>query len=219
MKAWFIVLALLTAPAHAQLFMEVGVGQTHFQRIKKDNYWYQEYSPYSHITQDEAWKLGVGYRVSDTLAFTASWLDLGSNSASAWGVHPDEDYYVGTGCRVCDPNHSGDLFTVNSAKGPEFAVVYGREVYLRGGLFLWHHELTARYPSVRYRGTPTYDYQLNVSNVYTESGTLYAPFLGVGLNLGPLFAEVTHYYGLGSAGGYPIAKRATVPMLGVRMEF
>ena len=201
--------------AKGQVFMELSGGQTHFQRIVKDNYWYQDKTgPYTADMTDNAFRLGIGYR-SGNLAFTASWLDLGANTMKSVAV---PDFIYDTCKAPCQHPWKADLSVLDTAKGPEFAVIYGRDLYVRSGLFLWNHEKTMRMAHVNKRGTKAYQRQL-IDHVYTESGIMFAPFIGVGAKLGPLFADVTYYKALGSAGGFPVAKAAIVPMLGFSYSF
>ena len=54
--------------------------------------------------------------------------------------------------------------------------------------------------------------------VWNHSGFLIAPFIGIGFHYKMLFVESTYYHGLGG-GGFPISKRATTTMAGLKLAF
>jgi hypothetical protein len=200
------LLFLLPGIAAAETFIELGAGTTHFQRKKLDNYWYQQDRPHTYDMTSTAWRIGIGRR-SGPWSVSVSWVDLGTNRMVSNAV-PDEHYITNVGCaKDCHENIQIDL--TGRAYGPELALRHDwKHVYLRGGLYVWLTELEAHYTSKDY-------YQPSGRGYYRETGWLAAPFVGAGLQRGSLFVDLSYYAGWGS-GGFPLAKQAFVPMLGIR---
>ena len=214
-----IWLAIIIFPIRNTLadtyFVEATGGVSQFHQYKIDGArWYQDAFPWSADLQSPAWRFGFGKKINDKWDWTLSWLEIGHNSVGpSWHV-ADEDYdAVNHQCiRNCDK--PSVLWANGSGRGPELAFRHQWETfYVRTGGFLWISNVQAL----------VNDYQGNrVVNFYQKEAYMLAPFLGVGARYRwkpvELFAEVTYYHGIGS-GGYPIAKRATVPMIGIRVNF
>lgn len=210
MKALLLsILLLFVGAVNAEPHFEFAGGKTYFQQEKKDNYWYQEMFPSRHDHDATSWRLAYVQPWAGKWSYSVGWVNLGSNSVHGFGV-PDDDYNDATNtCTKCDK--VSQLNTVSTGYGPEVGAVYdfSENVYLRTGLFVWVTTLESKINRVV---GPKWE------TTYREQGFLLAPYLGVGVNYGRLFAEVNYYYGLGG-GGYPLAKQAVAPMLGFRHSF
>ena len=215
MKSILIALLCFCGSAHAanSFYIEAAGGLTYFHQYKKDNArWYQDAYPWTAGLKSPAWRIGLGRKIDKHWDLTLSWLEIGRNSVVSLAVL-DQDYDpIAHSCiRNCDKPTR--LVVNGSGHGPEIAWrrSFGMP-YVRGGVFLWFTKLQAHYET--HDGTR--------GTFYQEPDIMIAPFLGVGARYKwkpiELFTEVTYYHGLGS-GGYPIAKRATVPMVGARFEF
>ena len=205
-----LCLSLVSSISFAEPVIEIAGGISYFHQLKYDNYWYQEPFPYTRDETGRAWRIGVRNRINDRWSWSASWLDLGRNSVVSQYV-TDADYDADSHrcLRGCDVPVTGT--TTSSARGPEFAAIYDlTPFYLRGGIFIWLTKL----------GTTVVAHEKfdNFTFTYNERGFLTAPFAGIGVRYKWAFAEITYYHGLGG-GGYPLAKRATVPMAGVQIPF
>lgn len=210
MKYLLLFFVLYWIPALAEsrdtVAIEFGLGQSQFKRIHRDNYWYQDPFPYQHDLTSAAWRLGVSKRKGNW-SYGLAYLDLGAASVKSDAIPSDEAYER---CMGGDKSEEGCGFPTSKFRVTDR--VRGLEVnatrefdlfYLRGGLLIWHHKLHA------------------INDVGGELRTLEvlpAPFVGVGTSYGPLFVDITYYHVTGD-GGYPIAKRAIVPMVGVRVPF
>ena len=208
-----IVLLYWCSLLNAEPFIEVAGGKSYFTQYKKDGArWYQEAFPWSANLDSSSWRIGYGDRLNDHWFWTVSWLEIGKNSVTSQAVGDEEYDPVGHKCLArCDkPDH---LWVSGSGRGPELAFRWQfQNVYLRSGAFLW---ITKLHAHVEHSFGITEDF-------YQKTNVMIAPFLGAGFRykLGKLevFAEATYYYGLGS-GGYPIAKAAVVPMVGLSIGF
>ena len=207
MKIILLLLLLLCFPAYAgDLSIEFGVGQTHFQRIKRDNYWCQAPFECDRDLTSTAWRLGLMKKASPQWSYGVAYLNLGNATVSSLAIPSDEAYGR---CAAGDRSSQGCGFGTTRFLVTErtrgFELIGKREFddfYLRGGLYLWFHRLHARLPE-----HPGLEAHFN--------GTILAPFLGVGIERGPFFVEISYYRGLGD-GGFPIAKEAWLPMIGMR---
>jgi hypothetical protein len=195
------------APA-GDFYLEAAGGLTHFYRIHRDNYWYQERYPYSHDVDASAWRLGIGKKLNDNWAATLSWVDLGKNGVRSTVILNDPVY---SNCLNGDsgPNGCGypktNIHIVNENYGPEIAFRRSFDwFYLRGGMMVW---FTKQY----HEGYPAFG-----------RGTMYAPMLGAGLQYKWLFLDASYYHvaiNTGRQENFPIAKQALVPMIGFRVPF
>jgi len=215
MFRYLFLFIALTGSAQAEPWhVEVAGGYTTFHQYKQDGTrFYQEAFPWSSDMTSPAGRVGVGQKINDRWAYTVSWLYLGRNSVEALYVHDDDYDPVAHRClRGCDkPTHAG---AYGSGKGPEFALRRNFEsVYIRGGLFVWIADLNV---VGWHQGDPKQEYRWRQA-----TQTMLAPFLGVGVrhkfNGWEVFADVSHYVAVESTGGYPLAKKATVPMLGFKV--
>jgi len=207
---YLILLFFFASPAFAgDLSLEFGVGQTHFQRIKRDNYWCQDPFECERDLTSTAWRLGLMKKASPQWSYGVAYLSLGNTSVSSLAIPSDEAYGR---CVAGDRSSQGCSFpttrflVTDHTRGIEFIGKRNfngefNDFYLRGGAYLWFHRLHVRIPEYQVDGT--------------FNGTIIAPFLGAGIEHGPFFAELSYYHGLGD-GGFPIAKRAIVPMIGMR---
>lgn len=218
MKSVLLFLALIGL-AQAEPFVEAAGGYTTFRQYKQDGArFYQEVFPWSSDMRSPAWRVGIGNKINDQWDYMVSWLSLGRNSVDAVYVEDvNYDAQAHRCLRECDKLVHNRA--VGSASGPEFALRRNFEsVYLRGGLFVWIARLDAS-------GWRDDNPERQVQQYHWQQApqTMLAPFLGAGLRHkftgGEVFAEASYYHVVESTGGYPLAKRAIVPMLGLRMGY
>ena len=203
-KTFALLLFLFSVPVQA-VELEFALGYTQFHRIHRDNYWYQEPFPYEHDLTSEAFRLGVRKRYGDW-TYGLAYLQLGTAKVNATVIPSDEAYGR---CVAGDKSSNGcaypttKLWVEDKVRGLELSAARSfDQFYARGGLMLWHHYLRF--------GT---DYGEGPAQI----DVLLAPFLGVGVEYKPLFLEVNYYHVLGD-GAFPIAKKATTFMAGIRIR-
>jgi len=207
MKLILLLLLLVCAPVGARdLSIEFGLGQTHFQRIKRDNYWCQDPFPCERDLTSAAWRLGLMKKASPQWSYGVAYLSLGNATVSSMAIPSDDAYGR---CAAGDLSSQGCGFGTTrflvTTRTQGFEFIGKREFndfYLRGGVYLWFQRTHARIP----------EHNVDV----TFNGTIIAPFLGAGIEHGPFFAELSYYHGMGD-GGFPIAKQAWLPMIGLRL--
>lgn len=201
-----LVVLLASSNAFSGWYIEGGLGRTDWNKTNDDGVWYQEPFPHSFSLTSTSERLGIGHKWKEW-GLTLSWVDLGSNGAHSEAIIPDSTYHE---CKFIDASKcktKKETFSVTGhAKGPELTVSrYFGDLYLKGGYFRWFHSLDAdvsNYPS------------------YKESAWRNAYVAGGGINHKFFFAELNYYCifdGRHETGGYPLAKSAFVPMIGVRI--
>lgn len=206
-----LLYVLLFPKAHAdELNLEFAVGQTYFKRIHRDNYWYQGPFPYEHDLTDAAWRLGISKKLGKW-SYGLAYLDLGTIKVKSEAIPSDPAYFR---CMDGDTSTNGCGYpttwfrVTDRVRGLEFNAMREFDpLYVRGGLMIWHHKLHALngvHESCR-------------CGEFRGQAAFLAPFVGVGASYGPLFAEISYYHSLGD-GAFPIAKRAIVPMIGIRLK-
>ena len=224
----FIILAvaLLTLsecvlpPAHAgQWAIEGGVGAAFFQPTVDDGTWRQDgVQPPNFRLMDQAWSLGLSYRINERWSLQGHYFDWGSAAVKSRFVG-DEDYdpvnsiclanCQGSYTKVLDRMWGHDL-TVSRY----WPITDAVEGYLKGGGAIAFHEL-----------------KWGDGNTYGPTrfnGAIPMLVLGGGLCYGPLCFDTTLYQGTlsmnsGCIGGgqydcgYPLSKQVVVSALLVKL--
>ena len=215
---WPIICSVLAfvGLAQAEPFVEVAGGYTTFKQYKQDGArFYQDAFPSSAHMSSTSGRIGIGNKINDRWDYTVSWLVIGNNSIDAQFVS-DADYDPSTHTCLANCDKPMQVRAYGDGRGPEMAFRYNFEhVYLRSGLFLW---LTQLHVQVWDEGDKNKEYRW-----HTAQHWMLTPFLGVGARYKmkgfELFADVSYYRAVETNGGYPLAKQAIVPMLGVRATF
>lgn len=201
----YILFLLFISMAHAEdLSLELSAGRSFFSHIHRDNYWCQEGFECNRDLQSGSWRLGISKKIDSKWSYSLSYLYLGESKVDSEVIPSDEVYeQCLSGKKSACYSPTARINVKSRSQGLELAAV--REfapLYVRGGLYLWENKTHLR------------SQEINLDEKF--SGIILAPFIGMGVRYGYLFLEGTYYEGLGD-GGFPIAKRAFTPMLGLRI--
>lgn len=211
-----VLVLLLSKAEAADYFIEVAGGHTIFKQYKQDGArFYQEAFPWSSDMTSPAGRLSVGQKLNDRWDYTLGWLVIGHNSVDAVFVS-DAEYDLSSKSCLSSCDKPMRVRAYGDGRGPEAALRYNFEhVYIRSGLFLWLTRLSVQ---VWPEGDKAQEYRWQ-----TAQHWMLTPFLGLGVKHSTkdteVFADVSYYRVVETNGGYPLAKQAIVPMVGVRVNF
>jgi hypothetical protein len=191
-----LALLLCAAPAVAEPYLVVGVGQARFSPVDVDGHWQQ--ARYESRTEDTdaTWRLGVGLQLTDWLSVEGDYRNFGSFNRMLRFVS-DAQYAAGcTDCEVRTAWLHGKThgLAASAVIAPDWQVA----PMLRAGV-LWHwSQFTAHYAD----GDAIHSYSREGKSAsappFNDSGPGW--LLGAGVRAGRFDAEFTWYPAVASGG-------------------
>ena len=176
-------------------YVTVGVSQSNLKHIREDGWWHQDAGGFEthEETTTTTGTLGLGWDISEKLAFELDWRDLGRSNLAGRYIS-DDDYGAGN-------------YNV-----PTITAVVRQKVYGIGASFTYAESIGAFKPFLRYglfAEHTQYDYYGTFLNVPPPGGKRFegeghetrnriVPFLGAGIRYGAAFVEYDKFSRLGT---------------------
>lgn len=202
MKNLLWLLILLTGTAQAQFYGIAGFGKSQLIESRTDNDFHQ--NGFGDMTEDRsnAWKLGVGYKLSRNFAFEVDYRDLGQFNQTSMYVSDlgGEGHYNGHGCNgECEATSISYQHGTTKGIGASFLAYPDWNVapFIRAGAF-WHS--SKFYSAQKFGSLPTQK-QFGVFHDNAEAPDYKTPFrseglnamVGAGIRAGMFDVEYTYY--------------------------
>ena len=176
-------------------YVTVGVSQSALKHINGDGWWRQDAGGFEthEETTTTTGTLGLGWNLSESMAFELDWRDLGRlNLAGRYIL--DVDYNAG--------NYNIPTATVivrQKVYGVGASFTYTEPVgklkpFLRAGLFAAHTQFdyVGTAPWVQNPGDKRFQFEFH------ETHNRISPFVGAGIRYGDVFVEYNRFTGLGT---------------------